>query len=208
MELSPKKFGPGFTLIELLTVISVIAVLSALILGTAGYIQRKAATSRAQSEIKAMEAACESYKADNGTYPMDSGSTTAATNVLHTSGGSINYDPGSFDASAYKAACAVLYQAITGDGNNKINSGGAASSGKMASAGKCYMELKPSQTGSDSGFYIMDPFGYSYGYSTIQSPPPLGTGSNGNNATFDLWSTAGTTNASTSGSQAKWITNW
>ena len=54
---------------ELLIVITIIIVLAGLIIGTIGYVQKKAARSRAEAEIAAMSAACESYKADNGTYP-------------------------------------------------------------------------------------------------------------------------------------------
>lgn len=67
-----KKRAPllyGFTLVELLVVITIIAILAALVLSTAGGIQDKAARSRAQSEIAALSAALESYKADNGDYP-------------------------------------------------------------------------------------------------------------------------------------------
>jgi len=195
MEVMNKNDEDGFTLIELLTVISIIAVLAGLILSTAGYIQRKAATSRAQTEIKAMEAAAESYKADNGIYPsgtnsdlLKSGSAYAASNG---------------NPSNYTSACAILYQAITGDGNNLIG-GATASTGHSGTSGKCYMELKPSQTATTSGvIYIVDPFGFSYGYSTAQASNTTAVIC-GYNTTFDLWSTAGTT----TGSQTKWITNW
>ena len=60
----------GFTLIELLVVITIIAILAALALQTAGYVQKKAARSRAEAEIAALSAALESYKADNGDYPV------------------------------------------------------------------------------------------------------------------------------------------
>src|SRR5215475_7258267 len=59
----------AFTLIELVVVIAVIVILVGLVLSTVGYVQKKAARSRAETEIAAMSAACESYKADNGVYP-------------------------------------------------------------------------------------------------------------------------------------------
>lgn len=59
----------GFTLIELLVVIAIIAILAGLLLSTAGYIQRKGASSRAEAEITALTVALENYKADNGDYP-------------------------------------------------------------------------------------------------------------------------------------------
>jgi len=52
---------------------------------------------------------------------------------------------------------------------------------------------------------IQDPFGYSYGYSTIQA---TGTDpAKGFNPTFDLWSTGGKTGG-TAKDIANWITNW
>jgi len=71
---------PGFTLIELLVVMAIIAILAALVLSTAGYVQKKGATSRAEAEIAALSAALESYKADMGDYPTGTnGSATATT---------------------------------------------------------------------------------------------------------------------------------
>src|SRR4051812_40633906 len=58
----------GFSLIELLVVIAIIAILAALVLGIAGIVQQKAARSRTEAEIKALEAGLENYKADNGDY--------------------------------------------------------------------------------------------------------------------------------------------
>jgi general secretion pathway protein G len=74
----------AFTLIELLVVMAIIAILAGLVLSTAGFVQRKAATSRAEAEIKALEAALESYKADMGDYPTG---TNGGTNVTAPSSG-------------------------------------------------------------------------------------------------------------------------
>jgi hypothetical protein len=50
--------------------------------------------------------------------------------------------------------------------------------------------------------FITDPFGYSYGYSTVG----LATGTNAYNlAVPDIWSTAGST---VTGGTGGWITNW
>jgi len=73
------KFPEGFTLVELLIVIAIIAILAALTLNTAGYIQKKAARSRAETEIAALSAALESYKADNGDYPAWTNLSTSST---------------------------------------------------------------------------------------------------------------------------------
>src|SRR6267154_1501058 len=59
----------AFTLIELLVVVGIIIVLAGLVLTTVGYARKKGARARAETEIAAMSAACENYKADNGVYP-------------------------------------------------------------------------------------------------------------------------------------------
>ncbi len=49
--------------------------------------------------------------------------------------------------------------------------------------------------------FIKDPFGNSYGYSTVGQAG----GTTGYNPTFDLWSTAGSTTAA---GKPGWIKNW
>lgn len=87
MKASPKisalrRRASAFTLIELLVVITIIAILAALTLQTSGYIQEKAASSRAKTEIAALEAALESYKIDNGTYPTGDGSAASSRALI------------------------------------------------------------------------------------------------------------------------------
>jgi general secretion pathway protein G len=85
----------GFTLIELLIVIAIIAILAALVLAAAGGVQKKGARSRAEGEIAALEAALESFKADNGDYPSNSvpnSSASLVTNLMPTNGGKVYYE--------------------------------------------------------------------------------------------------------------------
>lgn len=77
----PSSFSRAFTLIELLVVIAIIAILAGLVLSTAGYVQKKGATSRAEAEIAALSAALESYKADNGEYPTNANTNVSATSL-------------------------------------------------------------------------------------------------------------------------------
>jgi general secretion pathway protein G len=174
----------AFTLIELIVVIAIIIILAGLILSTVGYVQKKGARSRAETEIAAMSAACESYKADNGIYPRDP--TTDALNAQATG-----------DPTAYEAASLYLYNALFGatSGSRTPNSGA-----------RSYFVFKPNMLSpADPTLnvqYIRDPFGNSYGYSTIQE---TGNTAAGYNPTFDLWSTAGLTSGTDS---TRWIKNW
>ena len=185
----------AFTIMELLVVITIIIILGGLILGTSGYVQKKGARSRAEAEIAAISAACESYKADNGTYPRD------LTN--HTTD---NLDPRtSADPTRYRDASRSLYDELFG----------AISGSRTATAGKkTYFVFRTNMLSptdqAQNVQYIRDPFGNSYGYSTAYqadvengvSPPARGY-----NPTFDLWSTGGTTTGG-SADQSQWIKNW
>lgn len=163
------EFRPAaaFTLIELLVVIALIIILAGLTLSTVGYVQSKGARSRAETEIAAISAALESYKADNGIYPACPSPTPGAH---------------------------ALYQALSGDGNDAIG-GSNPSTGVAASSGTSYMSLKKNMlkpNPPDNSTRIIDPFGNDYGYNSPGA----------NNPTFDLWSTANSSN------QTQWIKNW
>ena len=183
--------GSAFTLIELIVVIAVIIILAGLVLSTAGYIQKKGARARAETEIAAMSAACESYKADNAVYPRHD--ETDALNA-RTDG-----DP---TTTAYKDASLYLYVQLSGTDANRTPITGAQS----------YFAFKPNQLSppdqNQPVQFIRDPFGNSYGYSTANQADP-GTGYN---PTFDLWSTAGVAPSPTptppATQQDLWIKNW
>ena len=187
----------AFTLIELVVVFGLILVLTGLVLSTAGYARKKSARTRAETEIAAISAALESYKADTASYPRDA----LTTDVLDsTSDG---------NPTDYSTACRYMYGELTGDRDFD---------GSTDSGSKSYITLKPtsmlradmSQPPSLSNpvTAIRDPFGNSYGYSTRMAA----TGSGGYNPTFDLWSTAGlTANPSPPPSDTitpQWIKNW
>lgn len=171
----------GFTLIELLVVVAIIAILASLALGTAGYIQRKAATSRAEAELQAIATALESYKADMGDYPM-------MTNVDLTRGW---VDPPL--TNNY-----ILRMALGPKTTNELNP-----SGKIYfefTKGMGTMPQDPFATNQS----FLDAFGESWGYHyTTNGIGGTGSRMNGTNSgIYDLWSRAGTTNT------AQWIKNW
>jgi type II secretory pathway pseudopilin PulG len=180
----------AFTVLELLVVITIIAILAGLILATAGYVQKKGARSRAESEIAALSAALESYKADNGIYPSDA----ATTDQLNPTS---NLNPSATPVpNVYTKASLYLYEQLSGD-----------ATGSRQPSGKSYLAFKPNMLlpappSNATVIAIRDPFGNSYGYSTMKASNP---NNNGYNPTYDLWSTAGGTGSS---DVPGWIKNW
>ena len=173
----------AFSLVELLVVISIIIILAGLILSTTGYVRKKGARARAETEIAAMSAACESYKADNGIYPSDANTISlTATNT---------------DSATYSAASLALYKFISGD-----------SDADRVVDQKSYFTFKPNMLAPAGGTgaitAILDPFGNSYGYSTSKNPNVNvnAATASGYNPTFDFWSTVNSTD------QNQWIKNW
>lgn len=181
----------GFTLVELLTVIAIIAILLGILLAAMSGVMRTAGRDRARAEIQAMSAALESYKSDNGTYPIV---PTGGFSSISSYTGASTITPG----GTYQTSSAYLYEQLSG----------ITTYGTLPTTGtKIYMTFKPSQLGNattgSTTTYICDPFGNSYGYyaATTGSPPNNGLGF------FDLWSTGGDT-ASPSVNTAIWVNNW
>jgi type II secretory pathway pseudopilin PulG len=207
----------AFTLIELLVVMAIIIVLAGLILSTMGYVQKKGARSRAETEIAAMSAALESYKADNAAYPRPQPAPNPTTDTLdaRTMG-----DPVTTDATLYKAASLVLYRALSGDRNldrivnatdESFDIDGSPLGTPLTQLPKSYFTFKPNQLSpadeTQNVQYIRDPFGNSYGYSTANQADP--TTPKGYNPTFDLWSTSGlAADPPTNTITLQWIKNW
>jgi type II secretory pathway pseudopilin PulG len=181
------RYKAAFTLIELIVVMTVIIILTGLVLSTVGYVQKKGARARAETEIAAMSAACESYKADNGIYPSNSD-----TQALDSTN---EFNPTTNPPNNYTRASLWLYEQLSGD-----------ATATRQPTGKSYMVFKPNMLlprppSTANVTAIADPFGNSYGYSTKMAA----TGTGGYNPTFDLWSTAGGT---TSNDVPMWIKNW
>ena len=226
----------AFTLVEMLVVMAVIAILTGLILSLNGLVQGNAARSRAGSEIRAMSAACEAYKADNGGYPQGSayppgpsGSGPWATDVLDpnplASNGFSKFDAYPLD---YQGVSLFLWQQLSG--HLLTNDSTQAPTGTNYAA-DFFKNTTLSGTTNSNGQvtsvnYIIDPFGNPYGYSTAglyadqafranvlsTGATSRGTTVAGFNPTFDLWSTGGTTTSSTGSGGSittpQWVKNW
>jgi type II secretory pathway pseudopilin PulG len=190
------------TIIELLVVIIIILILAGLILSISSYVQNKGARARAETEIAAMSAALESYKADNGTYPANN-----ATNSL---------DPtAATNPTSYVTASNYLYIQLSGDSDGNPTTTSSSDTRNYFGGSLKQSMLGPNPPGANS--YLRDPFRNSYGYSTSKNPianPANYTSANGYNPTFDLWSTAGTGTGATPTPnpaptpQNQWIKNW
>ena len=216
---SPTHPLRSFTLIEMLVVMAVIAILVAILLNLNGLVQSKAARARAEGEIKALSTGCDSYKADNGSYPQD----TAKTDSLDPRS---NGDPTS---SAYKDASLFLYKKLSGDENADGRNDPSTETKSYLSDFFTPQRLAVSSTTivGSPGYvnYLKDPYGNCYGYSTkgtaeeqkyrvkvSTDPTATRTAGVGYNPTFDLWSTAGKTSSPTPGVVGDvtnvWVKNW
>jgi prepilin-type N-terminal cleavage/methylation domain-containing protein len=194
------RFRPtSFTLVELLTVMAIIAILAALTIAAYTGVAKNSMRSRTHTEIEALSAALESYKADNGGYPSPAtpSFTTAndyAMNMPSTVGG------------PYISSSQLLYQSLTGQTNYGDVPPAAASGVKV------YFTFKKAQLGNDktgagAPIYIEDPFGNSYGYfSGVISGSTTNAPNNGAGL-FDLWSTGGATTTGNTSTNT-YITDW
>src|SRR6476660_4150398 len=128
----------AFTLIELIVVVGIIIVLAGLVLSTVGYARKKGARARAETEIAAMSAACESYKADNGIYPrgpataITIGTVTIPANVTDSLNARTKGDPTNTADPTYGETSLYLYTLLSGDSN-----------GTRSPNLKSYMVFKP-----------------------------------------------------------------
>ncbi len=225
-----KSPASAFTLLEMLTVLAIIVILSGIVLGVAGYAQKKSALSRATGEVAMLGSACESYKSDNGNYPRDvPTSGTSVTDIISPKTHFIPTD------SKYSASSLFLYKELTGDKvNNSSKSGdpdGITDEGEqryMKEFDPRILNVKknPSTKVITQVNYLQDPFGFPYAYSTAAAKTEAdfqkqrllgstqtrktGSGLPGFNLSFDLWSTGGKTKRDTSDdvTWAGWVKNW
>ena len=72
----------GFTLVELLTVIIIIAILAAMLVGAVTYAVTSMNQAAIRQEIGQLEAALNAYKSEYGEYPPDGTDTTEVTNHI------------------------------------------------------------------------------------------------------------------------------
>src|SRR5438094_7934612 len=168
----------AMTIIELLVVIIIIFILAGLVLSISSYVQNKGKRARAETEIAAISAALESYKADNGIYPANN-----ATNSLDPT---TMADPSS---SSYVSASNYLYIQLSGDSDGNPTTTSSSDTRNYFGGSLKQSMLSPNPPGANT--YFHDPFRNSYGYSTSKNPianPANYTSANGYNPTLHLCS--------------------
>lgn len=73
----------GFSLIEMLTVITILAILAAMVVAGTGFVKTKQAKSTAEVQIKLLSNALDQYQADHGTYPPGATGSKRDTNIIY-----------------------------------------------------------------------------------------------------------------------------
>jgi hypothetical protein len=141
--------------------------------------------------MAAMSAACENYKADNAVYPNSTGT-----------GGTDGLDPSTTNPANYEMPCRYMYGEISGDRDfDGIPDTNARPYMAFKEISLLRADMSNPPSSSNRVTAIRDPFGNSYGYSTMRASG----GASGYNPTFDLWSI---TDGVAGTDQTKWIKNW
>jgi prepilin-type N-terminal cleavage/methylation domain-containing protein len=200
-----RPFAQAFTLIELLVVIAIIALLAALSVGAFTMAMQTSSRNRSTATLQAIVSGLERYHEKNGEYPAPSGSDTQ-----------------DFQGSQMNVSGAqMLYQAITGDGNDAIDLGSASgssikSSGTVDPTNKDFVingdfiptrdssgtwksKLNSTLVTSNGQFLIVDGFGHPFQYNKADVNTSGGVGTATTvNPNFDVWSYANATGQSDS----------
>ncbi len=170
-SISPRR-NAAFSLMELLVVISIIALLAAMTMGAFSFAQRSAMRNRTSAAHQAIKSALESYSTEFGEYPEPSGGSDVET----------------FNGKGYGVAGAqMLYQALSGDGSDKIKIGSGtsiSSDGKWSDTEKMLLTDMPKEMYTYKGtnrYMLLDGFGHPFQYTK-------GGTSDAINPTYDLWS--------------------
>ncbi len=199
----PARAPRAFTLVELLVVISLIAVLAAMVLAGAGGIMKKIKRDQIRNFMAELEAGLEDYKIDNAIYPLNPDPTGGSNTPTPTG------DP-SVDGSA------VLYKHLSGDWDMDGNvdedetvyverldywSNSGQGTGKAP-------ETPRSVDLGGGNYLIVDPLGAPMRY--LADPPGYTPAQRKTkNPTYDMWSVAGADADSPDFTdESTWITNW
>lgn len=195
----------GFTLMEMLIVISIMALLAALLLGGGNRVSSRRHVT--QGYMLGIEAALERYHTLNGEYPEPVNADETAELM-----------PG----KVYRIGAAkCLYQALSGDGSDAIKGNGLAKDANPSNGNISTDEIKNSMFTElpqalwrkiGSSYILVDAFGHPFQYTKADNDKK-----NTINSSYDLWSYAeddkntiakSKDTEAAAGLGAKWIKNW
>ena len=159
----------GFSLVELLVVVTIIAILSGLVIGVTGFVQRKAAVDRARTQLNLFSLKIEEYSADvGGLLPEEEDKTGI-----------------------------IIYRMLYGDGIGADGIAGTADDGAMDGRpddgfSPYIADLDPNtnpqkwidKEGREVPVKVVDPWGNAWHYRRLPGDPSM---ENPNNS-YDLWS--------------------
>ncbi len=176
----------GFTMVELLTVLAIVVILVGMTIGIISIAQEKAADSQCETQREFIEMGLKRYYEEYGEYPVPKNNEGDTTD-----------------------GAKVLYQALTGDGDNFLG-GDSASNGKVDDDEEDIFRFLDPQNDNQglirkdgSDFVLSDPFGSAWQYVVYDKENPTNT----HNSTYDLWS-YGNDKGHKEENSAMWIKNW
>ncbi len=177
MNISPKpkriKGLRGFTLVELLTVVTIIVILSGMVMGVSGFVQRKAAIDKAKTQLELFNLKITEYMTDSGGFlPPTSEEDVEARSGL------------------------IIYRMLYGDGIGADGIAGTADDGALdgrpdEGAVVYLADLDPNNNnqnminkrGGEVPVELVDPWGNPWRFRNQKGDPSQ------ENPDFDLWST-------------------
>ena len=185
----------AFTLVEMLVVIAVIATLAAMIFPAFSALKRKAAVQKAQTELKLVASAIQSYKQQYGHYPPGNPTNSAVTGLYYELLGTVQKGA-NFETQNGDARIPVASVPGTFGQGGFVNSTKGGSDDNAQAAKKFLVELKPTQYGEIApGIRLLT--------CSVAWPEKLGVGAAGvlvlnpwryvssnptnNSGEFDLW---------------------
>lgn len=208
-----RRLSKGFTLMELMAVVAIMATLAALTMVGFRHAQTTAARNRTAAFHRAIISGLEQYSNDFGEYP-----TPRNTSAVGNFGGK----------QIPSGGAAMLYQALSGDGNDQIllgTSNASQSDGEVSAVEVQYVKLtdmpREMVLQADQNMWVLaDGFNHPFQYTKGPDKPRPGQPQSAPttmNPTYDLWSFAESENFPSNPGlsekrdvkqSAKWIKNW
>lgn len=188
----------GFTLIELMVTIAIIALLASLAMVAMKHVTTTSNREKTKAYLETIKMHLENYWNDNGGYPRPKSGEDGGGQTVNVADHEYPVD-----------GAITLYQALTADGDDAIEGGETASTGKAGSLDDAEVYWAEAAIGSsqrvsrenNGKYYLADGFGAPFGYKVPPIPDPRNPESMDqlklrykNPGSYDLWSYGGDPN--------------